>query len=49
MSLNQIICFLWEVFVESKKIIEVIREEKTEKMKGLKEVNDELFVVEQEE
>ena len=32
--------------MESKKIREVIREEKMEKMKGQKEVNAELFIVE---
>ena len=46
MSLNQVICFLLELFVESKKIREVIREEKMEKTKGQKEVNAELFIVE---
>ena len=45
MSLNQVIC-LNQVFVESKKIREVIREEKMEKTKGRKEVNAELFIVE---
>ena len=43
MSLNQVICFLLELFVESKKIREVIREEKMEKTKGQKEVNAELL------
>ena len=35
--------------MESKKISEVIREEKTEKTKVRKEVNTDLFTVEQEE
>ena len=46
MSLNQVICFLLELFVESKKIREVIREEKMEKTKGRNNVNAELFIVE---
>ena len=39
------ICFL-QVFVESKKIRQVIREKKMEKAKEQKEVNAELFIVE---
>ena len=46
MSLNQVICFFLEVFMESKAVREVIRELKTEKMKGRKDVNAELFIVE---
>ena len=38
--------FLKEVLVESKKIREVIREEKMQKTKGQKEVNAELFIAE---
>ena len=45
MSLNHVICFL-QVFVESKKIRQVIREKKMEKAKEQKEVNAELFIVE---
>ena len=40
------ICFLYEVFVENKKIREVIREDKLEKTKARKQVNVELFIVE---
>ena len=36
MSLNQVIYFLLEFFMGSKKIREVIREEKMEKTKGQK-------------
>ena len=35
--------------MESEKIREVLREEKTDKTEGRKEVNTELFIVEQEE
>ena len=35
-SLNQVICFLYKVFVESQKIREIIREEKMKKTKGEK-------------
>ena len=45
MSLNHVIYFL-QVFVESKKIRQVIREKKMEKAKEQKEVNAELFIVE---
>ena len=38
--------FLKEVFVESKKIRELIREKKMEKKIAWKEVNVELFIVE---
>ena len=48
MNLNQVICFfykklLWKL---KKKIREMISEEKMEKMKGRKEVNAELPIVE---
>ena len=40
------ICFFKEVSVKSKKIREVIREEKMERTKAQKEVNVERFIVE---
>ena len=40
------ICFFQEVSVKSKKMREVIREEKMEKAKAQKEVNVERFIVE---
>ena len=43
-SLNELICFFIRSF--SRKIREVIREEKIEKAKGWEEVNAELFIAE---